>query len=819
MLKPLRLLVATLIAMFAVQSTARAQVMVQRERSDVPAITRIMPAALARGQTTEVTLTGERLEGLEQIQGAQGVRLVQVVATGEKTEEKLARVLLEVAADAAPGFYPSCFLAKAGLSNPKILRIDAWPQAVEQEDNNRPTEATLVTPPVGVSGVLAAADCDYFRFEAQAGQQMVFDVEAQRLGSPLRPMLTLFDAAGREMHSQLSPPRDIAPDSRLLYNFAASGTYLLRLRDVTFSGADYGVYHLRMGPVVYATSMFPLGGQRGTKVPVTFAGGTLAEPVVYEVDLTGDVPWRRTRLQVPVAGDVLQAPAWFAAGDLPDAVEQEPNDEPGQAQGVTWPMVVNGQILQPGDRDTFRATLGAGAKLSLRIAAQQLGSPLDAVLTVYDAAGKELLSLDDPPPTPREPPLVRPLAAPQVDDPAGEFVAPTQGEYLICVEDRFGSGGPAYAYRLELSAGTPDFELVVQPGLTTATREGQPQQAGGQVRQDFSGGGTGSLSIDRGGTASLVVRAFRGGYQGAIQLAVEGLPADVRAAAATIAAGQNEATIRLTADFEVASAAGELRVIGTGQSDAAAGAAPTVIRRLAVQPVVFAALANHATVDRELNSLAWGVSRQGAELGLQAALVEDVVVGGAGKLRVTAKRREGLAGEIALQLINLPAGLTAPATTISAQQNEAELALASDFDLSPGRHSLVIEGRLAVAGRPEPVVAALPVEFEAQSVATVELAAQQLDVPQGGSANLALKITRHGPARAPIELSLVNLPKGVTASGTSIAADAAQFDLVLAAGEAKPSPIRRIVQIKLKTRLGERTIELPSLRFAVRVTE
>ncbi|HEX7447059.1 MAG TPA: hypothetical protein VF306_05915, partial [Pirellulales bacterium] len=422
---------------------AGAQVVVQRERTDVPVVTRLLPAALTRGQSAEVVLTGERLDGIERIEGAPGVRLAEVLAV----EEKQARVRLEVAPDAAPGFHACCFLAKAGLSNPKIVRIDAWPQLVEQEDNNQPPEATRVTPPVGVNGVLTAADYDYFRFDVEAGRQLVFDVEAQRLGSPLRPMLTLFDATGRELHSQITPPRDLAPDNRLTYTFRSSGTYLLRLCDLTFAGAEFGVYHLRIGPIAYATNMFPLGGQRGGKVAVTFSGGTLAQPLVHEVDLTGDVPWRKTRLAPSLGDDILQAPAWFAVGDLPEVFEQEPNDDSSQAKSTAWPVVVNGQIAQPGDGDTFRVSAAAGVKLTLKVAAQSLGSPLDAVLTVYDATGKELLSLDDPPPTPRDPPLVRSVAPPVVDDPVAEFLTPAHGDYLVRIEDRFGCGGPQYAYR------------------------------------------------------------------------------------------------------------------------------------------------------------------------------------------------------------------------------------------------------------------------------------------------------------------------------------------------------------------------------------
>jgi hypothetical protein len=66
---------------------------------------------------------------------------------------------------------------------------------------------------------------------------------------------------------------------------------------------------------------------------------------------------------------------------------------------------------------------------------------------------------------------------------------------------------------------------------------------------------------------------------------------------------------------------------------------------------------------------------------------------------------------------------------------------------------------------------------------------------------------------------LANLPRGVMAADTTIAADAQQFELKLDGGSSQASPVRRIVQIRSKTRSGERTVELPTLRFALRVTK
>lgn len=789
----------------------QAQVIAQRLRDDVPAVTHLLPAGLQRGQTTDVTIYGERLDGLDQIVGPPGVKLAKVLSADEKS----ARVSIEVAADAAPGTQPCYFLGTNGLSNPKLVRIDAWPQVLEQEPNNRLSEATPVSVSSGINGVLAAAEEDWFSIDVSAGQRLVFDVLAKRLGSPLRPVLTLFDAAGRELHQPATTAHDIAPDARLIYDFKQAGTYFLRLHDLTYTGSDFAVYQLRIGPIRFATAMFPLGGQRGTKVPLTLSGGTLEQPVIHQVDLSADTPWPTTRLQVPYGDDFLLAPALFAAGEVPETIEAEPNDETSQAQVLTWPVTVNGRIDRNGDRDLFRFHAAAGSKLSLRVSAQQLGSPLDAVVTITDSSGKELLTIDDRQPVQRDPPVVRVIESPPIDDPLGEFSAVVEGDYWLTIEDRFDKGGPDYGYRLQLAPPNADFELVVQPSdAGAAGRAGQPQPQNGQVQPTYSGMGSGSLSLDRGGAGSLVVRAFRNGYNGAIQLNVEGLPAGIRASPATIAASQNEATINLTADFEAASEARAVRIVG---STPAEGGSPTM-RRLALQPVVYGALPVNGGLQAHLADVAVGVSQRGAALAIQASLVTPLVPGGKANVRVTSKRREGYSGKIELKLLNLPSGLAAPTSEIAADQSATEIALTAGEELAPGAHHLLIEGTMSVADKKEPVVATFPLDFEVQALATLDLAQQQIELPLAGSATVELSVRRSVSEPVSIELTLAGLPKGVVAATTTIEPGVDRFELKLSAGEgATASPIRKIIQVKPRLKVGDRTIELPTLRFALKV--
>ena len=59
------------------------------------------------------------------------------------------------------------------------------------------------------------------------------------------------------------------------------------------------------------------------------------------------------------------------------------------------PCVANGRIAKPGDVDvwTFDGVKGQAIEFDLRAAS--LGSPLDAVLTILNAAGQEVISRDD----------------------------------------------------------------------------------------------------------------------------------------------------------------------------------------------------------------------------------------------------------------------------------------------------------------------------------------------------------------------------------------------------------------------------------------
>jgi len=102
------------------------------------------------------------------------------------------------------------------------------------------------------------------------------------------------------------------------------------------------------------------------------------------------------------------------------------------------------------------------------------------------------------------------------------FVAPQDGDYIVHLKDVRGLEGDDSAYRLSIHDAKPDFELRANPE---------------------------NPNIPKGGTALLTIEVNRvQGYDGPIEISVDGLPAGVTASPASIPAGQDSTVILLTAD-------------------------------------------------------------------------------------------------------------------------------------------------------------------------------------------------------------------------------------------------------------------------------
>jgi hypothetical protein len=140
------------------------------------------------------------------------------------------------------------------LSNSIPYAVDDLPQADEAEPNDAAAKAQALTLPRIVNGRISRpGDSDWFRFEGRADEQVVAEVYARRLDSPLDSLLRLTDAEGRVIAANDDcPDKETGllthqADSYLSVRLPRDGVYYVRLSDVEGHGDDEYAYRLRIG--------------------------------------------------------------------------------------------------------------------------------------------------------------------------------------------------------------------------------------------------------------------------------------------------------------------------------------------------------------------------------------------------------------------------------------------------------------------------------------------------------------------------------------------------------------------------------------------
>jgi hypothetical protein len=204
-------------------------------------------------------------------------------------------------------------------------------------------------------------------------------------------------------------------------------------------------------------SVRPLGGQRGTEVEVTLAGGRLSdakEVLFYQPGIT------TTKLQVvndsqvkatfKIAPDCrlglhelrlrtatgLSEVRIFSVGSLKDVVEVEPNNDFAKPQPIAMNVTVNG-IADNEDVDYFVIDAKKGDRISAEVEGIRLGVTMfDPFVAIMNAKRFELASSDD--------------SALIWQDGEASIVAPEDGKYIIQVRESAYAGNGACLYRLHV---------------------------------------------------------------------------------------------------------------------------------------------------------------------------------------------------------------------------------------------------------------------------------------------------------------------------------------------------------------------------------
>ncbi|HTS17692.1 MAG TPA: peptidase [Verrucomicrobiae bacterium] len=440
---------------------------------------------------------------------------------------------ITLASNADLGEHELRLQTQLGLSNPLVFDVGQVPEFSEKsatevratetrrEAQNRPTQTEMnITIPATVNGQIMPGSVARYRFPAKSGQHLVVAAAARELIPYLadavpgwfQASLSLYDAHGHEL--AYADHFRFHPDPVLYYEVPKDGEYVVEIRDSLYRGREDFVYRITIGELPFLTDVFPLGAPAGSSTTVNLTGWNLPVDSMtqffksfgnYTVSAHGG---GRVSNHVP-----------FFVDTLPEILDAGTNTSTATAEPVVLPLIINGRVAKPGEWRVYSFTGYSGQEIVAEVLARRLGSPLDSVLKLTDATGKQLAFNDD-----HEDP-----AAGLETHHADSYLRarlPASGTYHLYLGDAQHQGGPEYAYRLRISPPRPDFELRVVPSSINA-------RAGASV-------------------PFTVVALRKDGFADKIALVLKNAPAGFTLSGAEIPANENRIRLTLTAPSDSA---------------------------------------------------------------------------------------------------------------------------------------------------------------------------------------------------------------------------------------------------------------------------
>lgn len=510
-----RHLLLCLLAIFAVNSQTSAQTpkVPTPAPATAPVIQSVRPSGITLGEETVWTVTGQGLAKCDSVLfSGQGLEVVEI----KPKDETSVAITVRASPLAQPGFQDLRMVGADGISNLRTIRVDTLKQVDEREPNDDPAKALEVEPGVAVIGVLPARDVDHVRLKAKRGDRLTIEVEAQRLGTAISPVVSVMAENGASL-VQARESRGTERDSRVSFLAPDDATYIVQVRDNIYSGSDSATYRLRIEALPYATTVFPLGGTPGQALTLNASGGSMQGA-------------RSKTIQLPnVAGMLIDVGAFDGPGGpivVPGKIVVNDGQEVIEIEGGPTPLpqtaTVNGRISRPGEVDRYTIPVKKGDQLRLKIRAADLGSWLDSVLAIVDEKGTILAENDEP--TTNANRGNGTFFGLNTDSPDSvlDYEAKEDGALLVDVTDRYGDGGPEFVYRLSAIAAKPDFDVNLLIGANVAAGQGA-------VRPVVGPGASGVYNLKPGSSTPINFLINGQGRPGAVRVEIEGLPPGITA--------------------------------------------------------------------------------------------------------------------------------------------------------------------------------------------------------------------------------------------------------------------------------------------------
>jgi len=698
----------------------------------------VFPPGIKAGETVDVVVQGVDLDSVTAVQFSHpGITATQKMAepgpfdTGPQPVENT--FVVKAAANVPQGCYEARVVGKYGLSNPRVFCVGSLAEFTETEPNNQFEEATEIAIPATVNGQSqAAADVDYYRFNAAANQRIIVDCRSRRIDSLMDAVVAVYDTQGRELCSS----RDaVLGDPLLDFTAPAAGEYFVKVYDSVYQGSIDHYYRFSIGVLPHIDFVFPPAGQPGARAftiygrnlpggqnaglsidrkPLQKLAVNITVPPAGQLQLTSyagsrsaSVDGLQYRLSTPQG---LSNAVLVGSAEAAVVLETEPNNAESQSQKITIPCEVAGQFFPARDRDWFEFTAKAGDPFAIDLYSQRLGVASNPAVLVQQVI---------PPKEEGAEPTVKMIGLAEdsgdnqggkdlstaSDDPQYQFTAPADGVYRVMAVDHRAAlkSDPRLVYRMVIRKPAPDFRLV-------ATAE-----------HSFS-----AVMLRKGEQAAIRVAAVRrDGFDGAIQVTATGMPAGVTCTPATIGPGRNAAALILAAAPNAGAVTGSIKVTGVASIN---GANVTRPARLAAamwpRPIAANNQPQIPTDARLAESLVVSVSAAEASplTAFKAGAAPVYETSRGGVLKIPYTRAGGFKGKLLqVQVEDLPPNVTSARFDVNANAMNGEFEIKLTAAAPVGEYTLYLDGtaeKVKYSRNPEAAAEAAKRQAEVNAIQT-----------------------------------------------------------------------------------------------------
>ncbi len=384
----------------------------------------------------------------------------------------------------APGLGVLRLATGEGFSNSFLVGLDRLPQLPLGDD--------IAALPAAMHGSVPGSGVLRTAFTGKAGEEVIVEVEARRLGSKLRPVLHVYDSRRVQVATGM-PSNTLSGDARVVITLPRDDRYLVELHDLQYAPPGVSFFRLKVGRWQFADLAFPPAVVAGQAASVELLGNVLSGRATIQPSAESDL----TPLSWLAAAAASGPPPSIAVSSIPELIEPTTAGPPLPLPGV--PVAISGRLNAINQKDRFMLPVTAGMKLVIEVFAERIGSRIDAAFELRNKEGGVLAANDD---------------GPNTTDPRLEFTVPAGLDTLeIVVRDAIDLASEDAIYRLVItSADAP------RPGFDIA------------MKLD-------ALNVPAGEPQVIEAHVTRRGYSGPLQLQVAGLPAGVTVQGNEIPAG------------------------------------------------------------------------------------------------------------------------------------------------------------------------------------------------------------------------------------------------------------------------------------------